>query len=57
MKNDCIFYIKGECRALKDMFCKNEECKFYKSKMHYVYQYNKQLKVYEVIKVSDRMGK
>lgn len=50
IKNDCIFYIKGKCRALKETYCDNEKCKFYKSKEEYEHVYNKTLKIYEVVR-------
>lgn len=37
MKEDCIFIIKAnkECRALDDLYCRFEECPFYKSNKKY----------------------
>lgn len=31
-KTDCICYKNGKCTGLKDLYCKYEDCKFYKSK-------------------------
>ena len=31
-KEDCFFYNKKDCRALKELYCKKEEeCSFYKT--------------------------
>lgn len=30
VKTDCFAYCNGKCKALIDLFCKNEKCKFYK---------------------------
>lgn len=34
IKKDCFAYDEGkeECTALTNLFCKNEECRFYKKK-------------------------
>lgn len=29
---DCLAYKRGECRALDDLYCRKEECNFYKWK-------------------------
>ena len=29
---DCFAYSKKECKALNDMYCKYQECNFYKTK-------------------------
>lgn len=32
VKTDCFAYAKGECKALKELYCRTEKCKFYKPK-------------------------
>ena len=32
VKTDCFAYEKGECKALKELYCRTEKCKFYKPK-------------------------
>ena len=32
IKKDCLFYKKDNCIALKALYCRNENCKFYKKK-------------------------
>lgn len=33
IKNDCFSYnpIKRQCEGLKELYCKNEDCKFYQN--------------------------
>lgn len=53
IKTDCFGYDKGyylgtqyeRCNALRELYCKNEECKFYKSKE----QHYNELRALEVI--------
>ena len=33
-QTDCFAYNNGKCRALTDLFCKNEICKFYKKRRY-----------------------
>lgn len=46
VKRDCFAYNKGSyskpCIALDDLYCKKEECKFYKTKE----QFEKERKMY-----------
>lgn len=30
IKEDCFAYMNGNCHALKELYCKKEECVFYK---------------------------
>ncbi len=32
VKTDCFAYAKGECKALKELYCRTGECNFYKPK-------------------------
>jgi hypothetical protein len=32
VKTDCFAYAKGECKALKELYCKTEKCNFFKTK-------------------------
>ena len=32
INKDCFSYNKGKCTALNDLYCKYEECRFYKKK-------------------------
>lgn len=32
VKEDCFAYIDGKCNALRFLYCRNEECGFYKKK-------------------------
>jgi hypothetical protein len=44
-RTDCFAYRKdylmAECIALRDLYCKREKCKFYKSKIEYKKQLEK----------------
>ena len=41
IKEDCFAYInKKECKALNDLYCKNEKCKFYMTKEQYYNKFN-----------------
>ena len=32
IKYDCFAYANGKCSALKELYCENEKCSFYKHK-------------------------
>ena len=34
-KRDCCFYNGRECKALNDLYCRYEKCKFYKTENPY----------------------
>lgn len=44
-RTDCFAYTKdylmAECYALKELYCRREKCKFYKSKLEYKRQLEK----------------
>jgi len=29
---DCFAYFRGRCKALRELYCKNGECRFYKQR-------------------------
>ena len=29
-RDDCKFYLRGKCTALRELYCRNEDCSFYK---------------------------